>query len=142
MLYTARAVSGLISGRVVSVLHIPGLNLKLISSAYDVEANALLVVIRPSDGDVKPGCPLVLFEKIRLMPTSNYPFTDPHPIFITLTLHKTTTLTYTHSRHLLNLTVALQSAMWLAEVVPKLIMDHSSTSICLIVRPKYLYYSI
>ena len=48
----------------VSVANIPGLNPKSLSSAYGVKKYVLLLAIRSSDGDVKPGGPLVLSKII------------------------------------------------------------------------------
>ena len=48
----------------ISVPNIPG----LIPSAYDVKAPVMLIVIRPSGGNVKAGGPLMLFANRRLMP--------------------------------------------------------------------------
>ena len=45
----------------------PGFNSKSHSSVFVVKTYVLLITIRPSDGDVKPGDPLVLFDKNRLV---------------------------------------------------------------------------
>ena len=48
----------------VSVPNIPGLNPKSLRSANALRAYILLIVIRPSDGDVKPSGPLVLSKRV------------------------------------------------------------------------------
>ena len=52
----------------VRVHHRPGLNSKSFLSVYSMSRKhiVLFIVNRPSDGDVKPGGPFVLFEKSRL----------------------------------------------------------------------------
>ena len=45
----------------VSVPNISGLNSKSLHSAHDVKAHVMLLAIRPSDGDVKPGDHLSAF---------------------------------------------------------------------------------
>ena len=39
----------------VSVPNMPGLNPRFLGSGYDVKSYVLLIAIRPSDGNVKPG---------------------------------------------------------------------------------------
>jgi hypothetical protein len=52
-------------------------------------------VIRLSDGNVKPGVHLVLFDKNRLMLDSGFPFKLCHLTIITHTVHHNTILTNT-----------------------------------------------
>jgi hypothetical protein len=52
----------------------------------------LLMLIRPSDWDIKPSIPLVLFEQSRLIPALGFLFILPHLILITHTLQ--------HNKHL------------------------------------------
>ena len=59
-----------------------------------MEAYVLLIAIRPSDGNDKPGVPLVFFDKNRLMPAPAFSFTLLHLTFITCTLDHNTTLTH------------------------------------------------
>ena len=47
----------------ISVPNISGLNPKSLHSAYDVKVYMLLIAIRLSDGDIKPGDPLGSFRK-------------------------------------------------------------------------------
>ena len=53
-----------------------GLNFKPLRSAYGVEAYVLLIAIRSSDGDVKPGDPLDSFRKEQANDGSGFPL---HP---------------------------------------------------------------
>ena len=57
----------------VSVLNIPGLDPKSFHAACDVKAYVLLMAIRPPDGDVKPDSQFVIFEKIKLMASPDFP---------------------------------------------------------------------
>ena len=65
-----------------------GLNPKYLRSEYDVKTYVLLIVIRQSDGNVKPGGPLgAFFEKSRLMPAPGFslPFLISYPSLIYIT---------------------------------------------------------
>jgi hypothetical protein len=61
------------------------INPKSLFSAYVVKPYVLLIVICPSNGNIKSGRPLVLFDKSWLMQAPDYIFTLPHLTFISLT---------------------------------------------------------
>ena len=82
--------------------------------------------------------PLMILDKSRLMTAPGFPFTLPHLTFLIHTLRHNTKITFIHRRHLLNVTVTHHSAMWLAEVVQKSKMSHTSTSISSKAGPKSL----
>ena len=100
-------------------IYVSKLNSKSLRSAYDVKAYVLLTAIRPSDGRVKPNKSWCFSKKSRLMSESGFPFTLPHLLFIIHTLHRSTILTHTYSRHHLNLRVINRSAIWPNKVVQK-----------------------
>ena len=72
-----------------------------------------------------------------------------YPLYSRAQIHHNKTLKYTHPRYFLNFTVTYHSAMWTAEIVQKLKMDHNevvrklkidhnSVSIRDTARPKYI----
>ena len=86
----------------------------------------LMIVICPSDGDVNPNVPLVLFNKNRLIPGPGFSFTHPRLIFITDTLyHNTINTIMLITRIFLYIQVHI-TAMWPAELVHKQKVGHKS----------------
>ena len=109
-----------------------------IDAPYDVKAYVLLIAIRQSDGDVKPGRLLCALDNNRLMPAPGFPFTLTHLIFITHKLYNNTTHIYTHPKYLPISTVTHDPVMWSAAVVHKLKMGHNPASIHCIAGTKCL----
>ena len=60
--------------------NIPGVNPKFFQSAYVVKDYVPLTMILPSIGVVKPGGPLVLFDKSRLMSVLCFSFISQLPL--------------------------------------------------------------
>ena len=56
----------------------PGLNPKSLRSEYTVNAYVFLIAIRQSDGDIKLGVSLLLFDRSRLLMTSDFTITSFH----------------------------------------------------------------
>ena len=89
----------------------------------------LLIAIRPSDGDVKPGGPLGGFREEQAMSRHRV---SPSPFLSssshTTQLHYTNSYTYSHlNLNFLQYTIQIliPHVMWSAQVVRELKIDHS-----------------
>ena len=89
----------------------------------------LLIAIRPSDGDVKPGGPLGAFKKEQAMSRHRV---SPSPILLSSShitqLHYTNSYTYSHPNlNFLQYTIQIlvPYVMWSAQVVRDLKIDHT-----------------
>ena len=100
----------------------------------------LLLAIRPSDGDVKPGCPLGAFREEQAMSRH---WVSPSP-FLSSSSHTTQLLytnSYTYSHPNLNflqytIQILIPHIMWSAQVVRNLKIDHTQRHLsCLAWNP-------
>ena len=91
----------------------------------------LLIAIRPSDGDVKPGGPLGAFRDEQAMsrhPVSPSPFLSSSSSSHTTQLHYTNSYTYSHPNlNFLQYTIQIlvPHIMWSAQAVRELKIDHT-----------------
>ena len=101
----------------------------------------LLIVIRPSDGDIKHGGPLGAFREEQAMcwhRVSPSPFLSSSP-HTTQTLHYTNSYTYSHPNlNFLQYTmqILVPHVMWSAQAVRDSKIDHSPPFIRLAWNPK------
>ena len=89
----------------------------------------LLIAIRPSDGDVKPGGPLGAFREEQAMSRHRI---SPSPFlsssFHTTQLHYTNSNTYSHSNHNFlqyTIQILLPRVIWSAQAVRDSKIDHT-----------------
>ena len=102
----------------------------------------LLIVIRPSDGDVKPGGPLGTFREEQAMSRH---LVSPSPFLSssshTTQLHYTKSYTYSHANlNFLQYTIwiLVPHVMWSDQAVRELKIDYSTPSIRLARNPKHI----
>ena len=102
----------------------------------------LLIAIRPSDGDVKPGGSLGVFREEQAMSrhrVSSSPFLSSSSH--TTQLHYTSSYTYSHPNlNFLQYTIQIliPHVMWPAQAVHELKIDHNQCHLsCLVWNPKH-----